>query len=219
MSDGSLKDKVPPHNAEAELATLGAILLDPDALGRVLESLRPEDFYRAANGKIFSSIISLWERSEAIDLITLTDALKSQGNLDAVGGPAYVSTLTSSVPTSANVEYYAKIVRETSVRRRLLKAANEMIAEAMREGVESREVVEEAERRIFEISEGQQTSGYKQAREIVKQTVEAIEKLYRTREDYTGIPCGFPALDKMLSGFQDSEFIVVGARPSVGKTA
>ena len=219
MSDGSLKDKVPPHNAEAELATLGAILLDPDALGRVLESLRPEDFYRAANGKVFSSVISLWERSEAIDLITLTDALRNQGDLDAVGGPAYVSTLTSSVPTSANVEYYAKIVRETSVRRRLLKAANEMIAEAMREGVESREIVEEAERRIFEISEGQQTSGYKQAREIVKQTVEAIEKLYRTREDYTGIPCGFPALDKMLSGFQNSEFIVIGARPSVGKTA
>ncbi|MFW6312733.1 MAG: replicative DNA helicase [Spirochaetota bacterium] len=219
MSDGSLKDKVPPHNAEAELATLGAILLDPDALGRVLESLRPDDFYRAANGKIFSSVISLWERSEAIDLITLTDALRTQGDLDAVGGPAYVSTLTSSVPTSANVEYYAKIVRETSVRRRLLKAANEMIAEAMREGVESREIVEEAERRIFEISEGQQTSGYKQAREIVKQTVEAIEKLYRTREDYTGIPCGFPALDKMLSGFQNSEFIVIGARPSVGKTA
>ncbi len=219
MSDGSLKDKVPPHNAEAELATLGAILLDSDALGRVLETLRPEDFYRAANARIFSSVISLWERSEAIDLITLTDALRTQGDLEVVGGPAYVSTLTSSVPTSANVEYYAKIVRETSIRRRLLKAANEMIAEAMREGVESREIVEEAERRIFEISEGQQTSGYKQAREIVKQTVEAIEKLYRTREDYTGIPCGFPALDKMLSGFQDSEFIVIGARPSVGKTA
>ncbi|MFW5684854.1 MAG: replicative DNA helicase, partial [Spirochaetota bacterium] len=219
MSDGSLRDKVPPHNSEAELATLGAILLDPDALGRVLSFLRAEDFYRSANARVFSAVISLWERSEPIDLITLTEALKSSGDLDVVGGPAYVSSLTSSVPTSANVEYYARIVRETSVRRRLLKAANEIIAEAMREGVESREIVEEAERRIFEISEGQETGGFKQAREIVKQTVEAIEKLYRTREDYTGVPSGFPALDKMLSGFQDSEFIIIGARPSVGKTA
>jgi replicative DNA helicase len=219
MSDGSLRDKVPPHNAEAEVATLGAILLDPEALGRVLSFLRADDFYRSANGRVFDAVIALWERSEPIDLITLTDALKSSGDLAMVGGPAYISSLTSSVPTSANVEYYAKIVRETSVRRRLLRAANEMIANAMREGVESREVVEEAERRIFEISEGQETGGYKQAREIVKQTVEAIEKLYRTREDYTGVPSGFPALDKMLSGFQDSEFIVIGARPSVGKTA
>ncbi len=219
MSDGSLRDRVPPHNAEAERATLGAILLDPEALGRVLGFLRAEDFYRTANGRIYRAVITLWERNEAIDLITLTDALKSGGDLDIVGGPAYVSSLTSSVPTSANVEYYARIVRETSVRRQLLKAANQIIAEAMQEGAESRVVVEEAERRIFEIAEGEHTGGYKQAREIVKQTVEAIEKLYRTREDYTGVPSGFPALDKMLSGFQDSEFIVIGARPSVGKTA
>ena len=219
MSDGSLRDKVPPHNTEAENATLGAILLDPDALGRVLAFLRPEDFYRFANGCIYRASIALWEASEPIDLITLTDALKSAGDLDTVGGPAYISSLTSSVPTSANVEYYARIVRETSVRRRLLKAAHETIAEAMREGADSREVVEEAERRIFEISAGEHTGGFKQARDIVKQTVEAIEKLYRTREDYTGIPSGFPALDKLLSGFQNSEFIVIGARPSVGKTA
>ena len=219
MSDGTLRDKVPPHNLEAEIATLGAILLDPEAIGRVLEFLRPADFYRSANNKIFTAIIALWERSEAIDLITLTEALKSTDDLDIVGGPAYISTLTSSVPTSANVEYYAHIVRDTSVRRLVLKAANEVIADAMDAGLTSREVVEEAERRIFEISEDQQASGYKQAREIVKHTVEAIEKLYRTREDYTGIPSGFPALDKMLSGFQDSEFIVIGARPSVGKTA
>ncbi|MFW6231610.1 MAG: replicative DNA helicase [Spirochaetota bacterium] len=219
MSDGTLRDKVPPHNAEAEVATLGAILLDPEAIGRVLSYLRADDFYRSANGRIFSAIIALWEQSEPIDLITLTDGLKNAGDLDVVGGPAYVSSLTSSVPTSANVEYYARIVRETSVRRKLLRAANEMIADATREGIESREIVEEAERRIFEISEGQETGGYKQAREIVKQTVEAIEKLYRTREDYTGIPSGFPAVDKMLSGFQNSEFIIIGARPSVGKTA
>ncbi|TVQ24539.1 MAG: replicative DNA helicase [Spirochaetaceae bacterium] len=219
MSDRSLKDRVPPHNADAETACLGAIMLDSEAIGRVLGFIRAEDFYRSANGRLFTAMITLWERGEAIDIITVTDALKASGDLDAVGGPAYVSSLTAVVPTSANVEYYARIVREASVRRRLLKAANEIISDAYRDGVESREIVEEAERRIFEISDGQQTSGYKQAREIVKQTVEAIEKLYRTRDDYTGIPSGFPALDKMLSGFQNSEFIVIGARPSVGKTA
>ncbi len=219
MSDRSLQDRVPPHNADAETACLGAIMLDSEAIGRVLGFIRAEDFYRSANGRLFTAMITLWERGEAIDIITVTDALKASGDLDAVGGPAYVSSLTAVVPTSANVEYYARIVREASVRRRLLKAANEIISDAYRDGVESREIVEEAERRIFEISDGQQTSGYKQAREIVKQTVEAIEKLYRTRDDYTGIPSGFPALDKMLSGFQNSEFIVIGARPSVGKTA
>ena len=219
MSDAPLRDRVPPNNLEAEQATLGAILLDPEALGRVLSYLRADDFYKSAHARVFDAIVELWEKNEGIDLITVTRALKSSGDLDVVGGAAYVSSLTSTVPTSANVEYYARIVREMSMRRRLLKTANEIIAETFREGIESREVIEEAERRIFEISEGQQTTGFKQAREIVKQTVEAIENLYRTKDDYTGIPSGFPALDKMLSGFQDSEFIVIGARPSVGKTA
>lgn len=219
MSDGQLRDKVPPHSTEAEMATLGAILLDPDAIGRVLVFLRPRDFYRSANSTIFQSIIDLWEQNEAIDLITLSDALKATGDLDRVGGAAYLSSLTSTVPTSANVEYYAKIVQETSVRRRLLRVAAELISDAYADSAESREVVEEAERKIFELSEGHRTQGFKQAKDIVRQTVEAIEKLYRTKEDYTGIPSGFPALDKLLSGFQDSEFIVIGARPSVGKTA
>jgi replicative DNA helicase len=219
MSDAPLRDQIPPNNTEAEKATLGAILLDPEALGRVLPFLRAADFYKSAHARVFEAIISLWDKNEGIDLITLTKALKSAGDLELVGGAAYVSSLTSSVPTSANVEYYAQIVREMSMRRRLLKTAHEIIGEAYREGAESREIVEEAERRIFEISEGQQTTGFKQAKEIVKQTVEAIENLYRTKDDYTGIPSGFPALDKMLSGFQDSEFIIIGARPSVGKTA
>ena len=219
MSDAALRDRVPPNNVEAEQATLGAILLDPEALGRVLSFLRADDFYKSAHARVFDAIVDLWEKSEGIDLITVTKALKGSGDLELVGGAAYVSSLTSTVPTSANVEYYARIVREMSMRRRLLKTANEIIAETFREGAESREVIEEAERRIFEISEGQETTGFKQAREIVKQTVEAIENLYRTKDDYTGIPSGFPALDKMLSGFQDSEFIIIGARPSVGKTA
>lgn len=219
MSDEALRDRVPPHNTEAEVATLGAILLDPDSFGRVLPLLRPDDFYRAAHARIFDAIIVLWEKNEAIDLITVTEALKSAGDLEIAGGAAYISSLTSSVPTSANIEYYAKIVHETSVRRRLLRVAQQIVADSFSETGESRELVEEAERKIFDLSEGDHAGGYKQAKDIVKQTVEAIEKLYRTKEEYTGIPSGFPALDKLLSGFQDSEFIVIGARPSVGKTA
>ncbi len=219
MSDEPLRDRVPPHNTEAEVATLGAILLDPESLGRVLTLLRADDFYRVSHARIYDAIMVLWEKNEAIDLITVTETLKSAGDLEIAGGAAYISSLTSSVPTSANVEYYAKIVHETNVRRRLLQVAQQIVADAFSETGESREMVEEAERKIFDLSEGDQTGGYKQAKDIVKQTVEAIERLYRTKEEYTGIPSGFPALDKLLSGFQDSEFIVIGARPSVGKTA
>jgi replicative DNA helicase len=220
MAGPSLKDKVPPHNLEAEVATLGAILLDPEALGRVLTFLRADDFYRAANGRVFDAIISLSDRSEAIDLITVTEELRGAGTLEIVGGPGYISSLTSAVPTSANVEYYAKIVQESSVRRRLLRVANEMIAAAHEEGRASRSVIEEAERSIFDITDdSQRGGGYKTARDVVERTIEAIEKLYHTRENYTGIPAGFPDLDNMLSGFQNSEFIIIGARPSVGKTA
>jgi replicative DNA helicase len=219
MANESLKDKVPPHNLEAETATLGAILLDSEALGRVLGYVRAEDFYRNAHKRIFQGIINLFERSEEIDLITLTHELRNEGALETVGGASYVSSLTSAVPTAANVEYYARIVREHSLRRKLIQISGEVTAHAYDESVESRSVMEEAERKIFELSESQQTGGYKQAREIVEQTVEAIEKLYHTKENYTGVPSGFAALDNMLSGFQHSEFIVIGARPSVGKTA
>ncbi|MEE8441772.1 MAG: replicative DNA helicase [Spirochaetia bacterium] len=219
MTDEPLRDRVPPHNTEAEVATLGAILLDPDSLGRVLSFLGADDFYRASHARIYDAIIALWDKTEAIDLITVTEALKSAGDLEIAGGAAYVSSLTSSVPTSANIEYYAKIVHETNVRRRLLRVAQQIVADAFGETGESREMVEEAERKIFDLSEGDHTGGYKQAKEIVQQTVEAIERLYRSKDEYTGIPSGFPALDKLLSGFQDSNFIVIGARPSVGKTA
>lgn len=219
MADSLLADRVPPHNDEAEVATLGAILIDPEALARVIGHVRGQDFYRASHSRVFNAMIELWERGEAVDLITVTDALTTSGELDTAGGAAYISNLPTAVPTSANVEYYARIVREMSVRRRLLQVANQIIADVQSEGMDSRHALEEAERMLFEVSEGRQTGAYKQAKEIVKQTVEAIEKLYRTKDDYTGIPSGFAQLDKMLSGFQDSEFIVIGARPSVGKTA
>ena len=214
-----LKDRTPPHNEEAERATLGALLLDPDAISTVLRYLRPEDCYRGAHRRVFQAIVNLFQRGDVIDLITLTDELRSLGELESSGGSAYVSSLTSSVPTSANVEYYAKIVQGFSIRRALLKLSNEVIATAHDESLESRAIIEEAERKIFELTDRQQTGSFKSAGEIVSQTIEAIEKLYHTKDSYTGVPSGFGDLDNMTSGFQKAEFIVVGARPSVGKTA
>ncbi len=215
----SLKDRIPPHNAEAEVATLGALLLDPEALDTVIRFLRADDFYQHANGRIFQAVANLSQRGGRPDLITLTDELRNEGELDACGGAGYISSLSSAVPTSANVEYYARIVRECSVRRKLIRIASQVTAEAYDDAHESRQVLEEAERLIFEITEDHETSGYKGAREIIPKTIEAIEKLYHTKDSFTGIPSGFYDLDVMLSGFQRSEYIIIGARPSVGKTA
>jgi replicative DNA helicase len=212
MSMNPLKDKVPPHNQEAEQATLGAILLDAEAVGTVIRYLRPDSFYSLQNQKIFEAILSLYNKSQRADLITLTEELRQTNQLDASGGPGYIASLTDTVPTSANVEYYAKVVMECAVRRTLISISNKIIAESHDESVESRAVLEDAQKEIFELTDANQSASYKTPMELIPKAIEAIEKLYHTRDAFTGIPSG-------LSGFQKSELIIIGARPSVGKTA
>ena len=207
-----LKDKIPPHNNDAEMATLGALLLDSDALGIVFRYLRADDFYKLAHQKIFTAIVGLFEDGRGVDLLTLSDELRSSGTLESAGGTAYVSTLTSVVPTSANVEYYAKIVQENSIRRLLLKIAGEMISSAHDESLDGPAVIEEAEKKVFAVTDSQQRGQYRVARDIVPDAISAIEQLYHRKESYTGVPTGFTELDNMTSGFQKSEFIVIGAR-------
>ena len=214
-----MEGRVPPQNLEAETAILGAILLDSSVLTRVQEYLRPEDFYRSANARVFEAVMRLSDRGESIDLITLTSELVAHGQLERVGGAAYISSLTTAVPTSANAEYYANIVRNTSVRRRLIRLAGELAEQCYDETLPTSRLLEEAERRIFELAESNQTRSFQPASMVVKRTIDAIEKLYHNHDSFTGIPSGFADLDAMTSGFQNSEFIVVGARPSVGKTA
>ncbi|MGO8694549.1 MAG: replicative DNA helicase [Rectinemataceae bacterium] len=214
-----LKDKVPPHNAEAEQACLGAVLLDPDAVQNVLRFLRPDDFYVNANREVFAGVISLYEKGQKADLITLTDELRLLGTLDRVGGPGYIANLTSVTPSSANVEYYARIVQESSIRRNLLRLSADIRAKAFDDSVESGVVLDEAQARIFEITQNRQAVSYKSVKELLPETIKTIERLFKNKSAYTGIPSGLPDLDSMTSGFQDSEFIVIGARPSVGKTA
>ncbi len=219
MSPGSLRDAVPSHNDEAEVATLGALLIDSEALPAIIHLLRPEDFYKGAHQRIFEAVLALFDRGQSIDLITLSEELRGRGTLELCGGTAYVSRLTSAVPTSANVEFYARIVQAASIRRTLARVSQEIIAQAHDEGSEISVILEEAERRIFEISDRNQTGTYSPAKEIVKLTFDAIEKHYHSKTEYTGIPSGFKDLDQLTMGFQNSEFIVIGARPSVGKTA
>jgi replicative DNA helicase len=219
VSSGNLRDAVPSHNDEAEVATLGAVLIDAEALPTIIHLVRPEDFYKGAHQRIYEAILALFDRGQSIDLITLSEELRGRGTLELCGGSAYVSRLTSAVPTSANVEFYARIVQAASIRRTLARVSQEIIAQAHDEGSEISVILEEAERRIFEISDRNQTGTYSPAKEIVKLTFEAIEKHYHSKAEYTGIPSGFKDLDQLTMGFQNSEFIVIGARPSVGKTA
>jgi replicative DNA helicase len=219
MPSANLKDGIPSYNEEAEVATLGAMLLDDESVSTVIQYLRPDDFYRGAHKKIFQAIINLSERGETSDLITLTEELRSEGDLEASGGAAYISGLTSRVPTSANVEYYAKIVQDCSIRRKLARISSEIIAQSRDESNDSRLIIEEAERKIFELTETGHSGSYLSVKEIIPKTIEAIERIYHTKDSYTGIPSGFSDLDNMTSGFQGSEFIIIGARPSVGKTA
>jgi replicative DNA helicase len=219
MSVGSLRDAIPSHNDEAEVATLGAVLIDTEALSTVMTLVRPEDFYKTAHQRIYEAVLALFNRGQSVDLITLSDELRAKGSLDLCGGTAYISRLTSSVPSSANVEYYARIVQATAIRRTLARVSQEIIAQSHDDSVEISVVLEEAERRIFEISDRNQTGTYASAKDVVKATFEAIEKHYHSKTEYTGIPSGFKDLDQLTMGFQNSEFIVIGARPSVGKTA
>ena len=219
MISSSLKDKIPPNNLEAEQATLGALLLDSEAVGVVIRYLRPDDFYALQNQKIYQAILSLFNKGERADIITITEELRQTGLLDAAGGPGYIASLTDTVPTSANVEYYAKVVLENSIRRTLLVISNKIIAEAHNESIESRAVLEDAQKQIFELTDASQFATFKTPKEILPHAIEAIEKLYHTRDAFTGIPSGLIELDQLTSGFQKSEFIIIGARPSVGKTA
>jgi replicative DNA helicase len=219
MAESSLKDKIPPHNDEAETATLGALLLDPESIAVVLRYLRADDFYKSAHKKIYQAILDLFSRGDAIDIITITEELKTKELVDSCGGAAYISGLTSEVPTSANVEYYAKIVQALSIRRKLARIAAGIIANSFEESMDPRIIIEDAEREIFKITEKQASGSYYMAKEIIPKTIEAIERGYHTKESYTGIPSGYEELDEYTSGFQNSEFIVIGARPSVGKTA
>jgi replicative DNA helicase len=210
--------RLPPQSLEGEMSVLGGILLENEALNRALELLRPDDFYRESHRKIFSVLIELSEKGEPADLVTLSAALQARGEIDAVGGSAYLATLVDYVPTAANIVYYCKLVKEKALARQLITVATE-IATRGYAGGDIEQNLDWAEKSIFEIAGAKTRPSYFSTREILKDTFKAIEKLYDRKELVTGVPTGFADLDLMTAGFQPSDLIIVAARPSMGKTA
>ncbi len=213
-----LLQRVPPQNLEAEVSVLGGILLENEALNNVLEILQANDFYREAHRKIFTAMIQLYERNDPVDFITLAEALKKKDELEAVGGLEYLNQLVNSVPTAANISYYAHIIKEKSLLRKLIQRATEIINEGYANSGDINEFLDRAERLIFEISEDRVRPSFYTLKDILKTSFKTIEKLYEKRQIITGVPTGFTKLDELTSGLQPSDLIIVAGRPSMGKT-
>jgi replicative DNA helicase len=211
--------RVPPQNLEAEQSVIGGILLDNQALNSVLEVLHVEDFYSEAHRKIFAAIIELYDRNEPSDLITLSNILKSKNQLDQAGGASYLSSLADNVPSAANIDHYAKIVKEKSILRSLIGTATDILSKSYNPGTDIDTVLDEAESAIFDISENKIRPAFSSFKDIIKESVKTIEKLYERKELVTGVPTGFEKIDDITSGLQKSDLVIIAGRPSMGKTA
>lgn len=214
-----LMDKVPPQNLEAEQSTLGSMMLDRSALEKGMEILKAEDFYRPAHQEVFDSLLSLAERDEPVDLITLQEELRKRGKLEDVGGTEYLMALVESVPTAAHLEHYAKIVERKSILRKLIAAGTEIIGLAQNEDEEIDSVTDQAERLVFGVAQRRMGEYFRPITPLVNQTWEWIEHRYHNKGESSGVPTGFNKLDHMTSGLQPNDFIIIAARPSMGKTA
>ena len=208
-------DRVPPQNIEAEQAVLGAMLLEREAIAKVMEKLRSEDFYREAHKVIFNAMLELYNRNEAVDLVTVTEVLKKNGKLEDVGGIAYVTSLANSVPTAANVVYHAGIVEEKSILRQLVRSATE-IAELGYEGSEDvSDIIDSAEKKILDISNRKKDTDFVPINNIVMDSFKDLEALMNNKNGLTGLPTGFVDFDNLTSGLHGSDFIILAARPSM----
>ncbi len=219
MPNEVLLDKVPPQNLDAEMAVLGSMLLDDEAIATGVEILDKNYFYKDTHQKIFQAISDLYAANKAVDLITLTDALKREGALDAIGGVSYLTALANAVPTSANISHYVSIVKEKSILRTLINNATKIVSLCYESDGNVSEVVDSAEKFIFEVSERKSQGSYLHLKEIVKDSIETIDVLYRKKAHVTGVPTGFIDFDIKTAGLQNSDLIVVAGRPSMGKSS
>ena len=219
MHDQSIVEQVPPQSIEAEMSTLGSMLIDRDAIAKVIDMLEPDDFYKEAHRAIYMAICDLFEKGEPADLVTVTEALREQDKLDRVGGAVYVANLANSVPTAANVEYYAKIVKDRSLLRGLIKAGTAIAASAYDTSADVEVVLDEAEKAIFQIAQKRSIQSYTDIKRVLVDAFERIEYLYTNKGGITGVPSGYPDLDKITSGFQPSDLVIIAGRPGMGKTA
>jgi len=214
-----LIQKIPPNSLEAEQSVLGAMLLDKEAISAASEILKGDDFYREVHKEIFEAIIDIYNENNPVDLITLTEKLKGRNTLEAVGGITYLTQLMNIVPTTSNINHYVKIVEEKSLLRKLIKSSNDIISKCYDNPEDPLEVVDQAEKSIFNISLSKSSQGFVPIKEILTSNFDKIEELYLNKGKITGIPTGFVDLDQKLSGLQRSDLILIAARPSMGKSA
>lgn len=219
MEDLSLTNKVPPNSVEAEQSVLGSMLLDKEAIIIALEILDDLDFYREAHKEIFEAMYDLFNENKPVDLVTLTEELKKRETLDAIGGIPYLTSLASGVPIASNVRHYAEIVEEKSILRRLIRASQEIVHLGYSSDVEVSEVIEQAQKSIYDISQDRSDRGFVSIKNVLSDTFDKIEQLYENKTKITGMTTGFIDLDKKLSGFHKTDLILVASRPSMGKSA
>ena len=213
------RDRRPPYSEDAEQAVLPAMLMDADSVARVVELLDDAMFYREGHRRIYRAMMTLTERGEIVDPLTLANELDRRGELEASGGKDYIGFLIDAVPTSANVEYHARIVREKALYRRLIEVSTSIVSEAFEGRLPAAELLDDAEHKIFQVSQQRGTQGFTRIKELLWPTMERIEALQRGGKTITGVASGFTDLDEMTSGFQPSDLVIVAARPSMGKTA
>lgn len=210
---------VPPQNTEAEASLLGAVLIDSDAIVKIADTVSPEDFYDEKHRRIYEAILQLYEKHKPIDILTLSDQLKSTGFLESIGGAAYLTQLTNFVPTAAHVENYAEIVAQKSLRRRLIKASQDIIDIGHDEARNLQELIEEAETKLFSVSQRHIKQDVVSLETVLGESFDRLDELHKDKGQIRGIPTGFKDLDSILAGFQKSDLVILAARPSMGKTA
>lgn len=214
-----IEERVPPQNIEAEQAVLGAMLIDKEAIAKATEVLSADDFYREAHRVIFSAMLELYNKNEAVDMVTVTEILKRDNKLEDIGGIAYITSLANVVLTAANVKYHAEIVAEKSVLRQLVRVSTEIAAMGYEANEDVGTLLDTAESRILEISNRKKKNDFTAINDILMNSVQSIESLLQNKGGLTGLPAGFADLDKLTSGLHPSDFIILAARPSMGKTA
>lgn len=214
-----IEERVPPQNIEAEQAVLGAMLIDKEAIAKATEVLSADDFYREAHRVIFSAMLELYNKNEAVDMVTVTEILKRDNKLEDIGGIAYITSLANVVLTAANVKYHAEIVAEKSVLRQLVRVSTEIAAMGYEANEDVGTLLDTAESRILEISNRKKKTDFTPINDVLMDSVQSIESLLQNKGGLTGLPAGFADLDKLTSGLHPSDFIILAARPSMGKTA
>jgi len=219
MSSQENVEKIPPQNIDAEMAVLGSMLIDQDVIGDAIETLDEASFYKDSHRKIFAAMVKLFDENKGVDMVTLIEELKKAGSLDSLGGPSFITSLASSVPTSANFTHYANIIKEKKLLRKLISAATQIASESYDPSQNAEAIVDKAEQLIFDVSQKKKASRFLALKDIIKNSIETIDGLYQRKENITGLATGFRELDIKTAGLQPSDLIIIAGRPSMGKSA